>query len=639
MSYDVEGYLNSKGVQLKGNGLQRHFSCPFCKEAPEKRGRLYVNVDSTAEPPGLYTCFICGDKGGINRLRKHYGDPPLPRDSEPDQPDSFKTQEILQVAAIYYHELLGENMEPLQYLRDERGLTVETMQIHEMGWADGTLAAHLRKLGYDNKDVEATGLVDSNGRDFLRNCITIPYHSSGNVVQIRGKQIGAKYLTPPGQKVRLFNADVAWHATEAVITEGEIDALVLEQMGYFAVGVPGATSWQDPWNGYFSECRKIFIVFDRDDAGEAGAERVARALGPKSRIVKMPEAGPDGKKNDPSEWIVGKGHSKDDFQMLLIKAKGGHLLSVYDAYLEWGEVQSVNGIRLGIEAIDQRLSPGILPAQLVVYLAKTSTGKTVLMLNMFYRMIALNPNIQILFISLEQTRGDWFERARRIHRFYDFKTNDTDCLNYYKNNLMIVDKNRLTEEDLIACIEQYEFESGRRPDIVAVDYLGYWARSYKGEGYERTSAAVMALKAIAKDQRLAIITPHQVSRATRFGEEMEADAGKESGAVEETADFLMTMWTEDARKGIEQKDKKGIIKLKIAKSRHGGSGITTSLQFAQISLAMVPLGDPQAVRAKNELSMAMGGDSFETAIYRHATGDPNIHVSKAAYESWRSSFV
>lgn len=638
MGYDVEGYLRSKGVNLKLAGAnQGHFACPFCGEDPNKRGRLYVNIDPDQEPPGLFTCFLCGTRGAINKLRKQYGDKPLDSESAPVETNSQVHQEILQEAANYYHELLSENIETIRYLRDERGLSIETMQKHEIGWADGTLASHFRKIGVSLKDVEGTGLVDASGRDFLRECITIPYHVAGNVVQIRGKQIGAKYLTPPGQKARLYNADSTWTADQIVITEGELDALVVEQLGFATVGVPGATSWQDSWNGYFSEAKKVFIVFDNDTAGEAGAERVARAIGPKSRIVKMPEMGPDGKKNDPSEWIVGKGHSKDDFQMLLIKAKGGHLLSVDDGYAEWSEVQSGEGIKFGIDMLDTKIAPGLLPSQIAIMLAKSGTGKTIATLNFFQRMCIVNPDIRLLFISLEQTRGDWFERARRIYRFYNLKDRDLDTLDFFRPRLMMVDKNRISEEEMIACIDQYDFEVGQRPDLVAVDYLGYWARSFKGEAYERTGAAVMALKAIAKEYRIAVFAPHQVSRNTRYGEEMDADAGRDAGTIEETADFLFTLWSEDNRSKIQEKEKTGVMKMKIAKSRHGGTGSLMQFQWAPLSLALIPFGDPLAQQAKDEFVMAQAGDDFDTAIYRHATGDMRVRIPEADLLAWRES--
>ncbi len=623
MPADVRGYLESKGITLKQAGPENvHTGCWWCSEPEGKRGRLYINVAPEADPPGLFQCFLCGERGAYNKIRKHFGDSPLVESQEDES--SYVRHEIWREAAAYYHDLLADREDVYRWLRYERGLEIETIQKHQIGWADGTLKPFLLEKGFRLSDIQSTGLVDQNGRDFLYSHVTIPYHTAGNVTLIRGKDMTGKYLTPSKQKGRLFNSDVTWNAERLVITEGEFDALVLEQLGYAAVGVPGAAAWQPGWTDYCAETKRVFICFDNDTAGIAGAEKVARMVGPKSRIIRMPETEPGQPKNDPSEWIAKQGHTKDDFEMLLIRSRGGHLLSVDDAFTEWEEVKRLSGLRFGFEKLDAKLSPGLLPAQVMIVLAKTGTGKTLLTLNIFHRMALANPEAKILFVSLEQTRGEWFERARRIHRFYNLNDTHADCLDFFRPRLLMVDKNRVTEEELVNCIEQFEFELGQKPDLVAIDYLGYWSRSYKGDPYERTGTAVMALKAIAKEHRIAMLAPHQVNRMSKFGEELEADAGRESGLVEETADFLLLLWANDSLKGKREEEKTGELSLKLGKSRHGGAGTIQHLQFAPLSLAMIPHGDPLYQQAKNEHHMNVRGDTWEKAIYRHRTGDMSI---------------
>lgn len=638
--FDVQGYLESKGMVLKpATGSEMHTACVYCGEMQGKRGRLYINVDSTNEPLGLFYCHLCGEKGALNKLRKFYGDPPLTDKEEPQ--GLVRKHSVLQEAAQYYHELLGENEEAYRYLVEDRGLTLETIQRHQLGWADGSLTTHLRSIGFSVEDAMSSGLTKSNGKDFLFEKITIPFHSLGAVNMIRGKEIGGKYLTPPGEKARLFNVDSTYGADQVVVTEGEFDAMVVEQMGYHAVGVPGASSWQDSWNTYFDKVRKVYVVFDNDHAGQLGADKVAKAIGSKSRIVMMPEARPGEPKNDPSEWLVKKGHTKEEFHSLLTKSRGGIVVSVDDSFLEWSEVQGLDGLKFGIRGLDAKIAPGLLPAQVMVVLAKTGVGKTIFLLNMFYRVLAADPDATILFLSLEQTRGEWFERARRIHRFYHPEDSDRDCLPFYRNRLMIVDQNRVTEDELISCIDQFEFDLGKKPSLVAIDYLGYWARSYKGEPYERTGQAIMAVKAIAKDRRIPFITPHQVSRVARFGEEIEADNARDSGVVEETADFMLGLWSPDNRKGQQASERTGKLELKILKSRHGGASSRIPMQFAPLSLTMIPVGDDFDLenRARSEYAMAARGDDFETAIYRHSTGDDRTFIPSEDFDVWKKGIL
>lgn len=642
MTVDVEGYLRSKGLVLKPSSpIEIHTSCLWCNEPEEKRGRLYINIDPEGDPPGLFFCHLCSERGALQKLRKRLGDPPLRDEAPPEENDSYERNAVVQAATDFYHEALEDNIEALRYLIHDRGLSTETISRHQLGWADGTMGATLGKR-FDKGLLISTGLVKESGHDSLMNCITIPYHVSGNAVQIRGRKLNGepKYQTPSGNKARLFNSDLALSsdATEVVVCEGEFDAMVLEQIGFHAVGVPGAQSWQENWNGYFREAKRIYVVFDADEAGIRGAEKVTASIGPRSRTVRMPEIQEDGAKNDPTEWIVNKGHSSEDFWKLLHQSKGGVLLTVDDSYSEWTGLQSAEGLKLGIEMLDHHLKPGLLPAQLMLVLAKTGVGKTLLLLNLFHYMCTANDDLKILFISLEQTRGDWYERARRIYQFYHPHEKESNVLDFFRDKLYLVDKNRLSEEELIHCIEEFEMETGQKPGLIGLDYLGYWARSYKGEGYERTSAAVMALKAIAKDQRVPVIAPHQVSRLVKFGEEMEADAGRESGVVEETADFILGLWADDGRKGRVESEKTGVVNLKLLKSRHGGTGTTVHMQFAPLSLCMVPAGHPFVDQAREEHIWAQNMDTYERAAYRRGTGDKTtMSPSEEDMKSWRDS--
>jgi hypothetical protein len=256
----------------------------------------------------------------------------------------------------------------------------------------------------------------------------------------------------------------------------------------------------------------------------------------------------------------------------------------------------------------------------MVCLAKTNTGKTIMMLNWMYRMARIQPDEKFLFISLEQTRGEWWERARRIHQFYRLDHEDIDARRFWKDRLMIVDRNRITTDDFKQAIDDFEYQMGQRP-VVFLDYMGYFARGFRGEAYERTSEAIMVLKGLCKELLVTTITPHQVSRRGNDGEEFGLESARDSGVVEETADFVLTMWMPDNTLGRADEEKSGIVKLRIAKSRHGGKGQLLEYQFAPISLAMVPRGDELTARARKELEWKRRyHDNFAQAKFRHVYG-------------------
>jgi KaiC/GvpD/RAD55 family RecA-like ATPase len=659
---DVPAYLASKGLKLKGSGNNVHTTCFFCHEDPVKPGRLYINVGGE-DTAGLYLCHLCGAKGNLVTLQRHFGD-------ESEHPDAASLYTTILGRAAQFYASVNDTM-ATDFLTSERGLSAETIERHQLGFAPGRWALweHLRH-DFPRADVLATGLVverDGRCQDFLQEQVTIPYHVHGMVAAIRGREIGGKYLTPPGTKARLFNVDAAEGANEVVLTEGEFDALTLEQLGFAALGVPGAGSYQQHWNDYFVDARRVYVVFDPDQAGRAGTEKVLAILGSKAKPIDLPvEEGTEPKDVDPSFLVVDKRWGKDDFDVLFVQAARANtvLVSVQEAFIEWQDLQAASGLKLGYEVLDRLLKPGLLPGQVMVPLAKTSTGKTLLLLNMMERASHVNADVKVLFISLEQTRAEWFERARRIWYFYHpcspsshavlwkqagkigwralNQWIDQETQRYWGDRLWIIDRNRLTEEQVNSAIEEYAEITGDAPDLVLLDYLGYWANAAPGNSrYEKVSNAVMSLKAIAKEWRVPVIAPHQVSRSAEFGVEFQIDQGRESGVVEETADFALTLWNSDDLKGkqdtygktIRREDNgntgglassdhtRGSLTLKIGKSRHGGKGRECHLHMGKLSLAMVPHEDTVFFkRVCREDDWDARGITWEQAIYSHHLG-------------------
>lgn len=237
-------------------------------------------------------------------------------------------------------------------------------------------------------------------------------------------------------------------------------------------------------------------------------------------------------------------------------------------------------------------------------------------------MVPGQENLKFLFLSLEQTRGEWWERARRIHRFYNLDTDDNTAADFWREQIMIVDKNRLSPDQIRQAIDDFDYRMGQAPDVICLDYIGYFAQSFKGERYERTSDAVMGLKEITKDTRCRMVAPHQVSRMAKDGEEFGTDAARDSGAIEETSDFLFNIWSPDNTLARAEEEKQGIVSQRIAKSRNGSRGLKIDYRWGPLSLVMVPTTDPLSRLAQDEMTYNGPGyrDDWATAVWRHQTG-------------------
>ncbi len=618
---DIVEYLESKDLEVKPRGTENVSThCFFCDEGTDKAGRLYINVDEEGDKYGVFFCHLCNAKGNINTIREHFGDPKISL-----EPIKYESNPIYEIAAQYYEDRLLEHPDAYKYLADKRGLHDATIRQARLGWADGGLCNYLIQKGFDPEDMKSTGLVNRYGEDFFHNQITFPYMEHGIARSIRGKGIGKKTISLPGELPIPYGLDTAIGEKTVSICEGEIDTLTMHQMGFPTIGIPGALSFKADWVDYLDEAKRIYTILDRDKAGKAGAEKIATTLGPRVRVVELPK-----KDLDVNDWYFKYGKNRDDFDYLMRQAKGGLLISVREAYDRWLEIEGnpdLTGLKFNVPKLDEAMSFGLLPGQIVTMLARTNSGKTVMSINYFERMRMLYPDIKILYLSLEQTRNEWFERAYRIHNFYHPGATVVDTMDFWGDNFYLVDKNRVNEGQLIDSIEQFSYETDGVPDLICIDYLGYYAKGFGGSEYDQVTNAIMGIKGIAKEFQTVIYVPHQANRAGEFGKEPRMDEGRGGGTVEETSDLFITLWNPDqanAQESGEQQVNKGELYQRLKKSRQGGVGALAKYQFAPLTLAMVPTDDVLYERALAERQYALGGDDWKKAAQRHLTGNMEV---------------
>lgn len=142
------------------------------------------------------------------------------------------------------------------------------------------------------------------GHESYRGLITIPYLTAYGVTTIRYRRLsdlnpqavdledldatGAKYLTMPGDPVRIFNPEALQRGTRAIcLTEGEFDCMVAEMCGMPCIGLPGAQSWQPAWTRLLEQYDAVFFLQDDDEAGRTMAKTLAKPLRGNLRTIVM----------------------------------------------------------------------------------------------------------------------------------------------------------------------------------------------------------------------------------------------------------------------------------------------------------------------------------------------------------------
>ena len=314
--------LVSEYVRLERAGKNFKGLCPF---HTEKTPSFFVS-------PALnrFHCFGCGASGDVftflmrieglsfreamRRLAERAGielrEETLPQET-PDERDRLRR--LVYAANFFYRQCLRRAPHAQQYLT-QRGLTPETIEAFELGYApDGWdhLLRFLQRHNFSLGDAERAGLLkardDGSGYyDRFRNRITFPIHdASGRVVAFGARTIGdeePKYLNSP--ETPLFekrNTLYGWHRARsailrqraALIVEGYLDLIMLHQYGFTHSVATLGTAFTDEHAARLKRlAERVYLMFDSDAAGVRATLRAGEALaqaGIPTLIVRLPE--------------------------------------------------------------------------------------------------------------------------------------------------------------------------------------------------------------------------------------------------------------------------------------------------------------------------------------------------------------
>ena len=307
--------IEGQGHDLMRRGKDWVMRCPFHDDVSPS---LVVT-----ESKNLYHCFGCGAAGSVlDWVMKTQGvslphavqllkqdapldgmrvglvkrpAQPLPSTVEPQADD----QVLLERVVGYYHATLKESPQGQAYLTERGLMHPELIDRFKLGHANSTLAYQLpKKYTVAGKAVreqlQRVGVTRATGFEHLGGCIVVPIIGEdegdcGRVWQLYGRRTAdAKlgrndvrhlYLGAPLRGV--WNASALMAHKEIIVCEALIDAMTFWCAGYrnviAAYGVNGFT--QDHWAALKRHgTRRVLIAYDRDDAGNAAAEKLGSAL-------------------------------------------------------------------------------------------------------------------------------------------------------------------------------------------------------------------------------------------------------------------------------------------------------------------------------------------------------------------------
>lgn len=375
-------------VQLQKRGRRWVGLCPFHSEKSPSFG---VSPDKQ-----LFHCFGCGTGGDlfgyVMRIEglefpaavRHVAAAvgvELPED-RPTSPADRKREAHREslysanaVAQEIFREALEEAPDAMEYLVQTRGLSPESIERFEIGWAPPSwshLSDGLAKAGLPPDVGLELGLLGRRARDGkpydrLRGRITFPIRIPGGRIAGFGARRadwvdpdGPKYLNSPESPIYdkskvLYGLSLARDeirkARQALLVEGYLDVIVLAQAGFTHVLAGCGTALTAAHAKVLGRLTdEVLTLYDGDLAGRKATHRAAELLlasGTEVRVVPMPEG------QDPDDLVREQGAEAVGERLTAAPSAIDFFLSRARAVAAGG---GVAGTRKAVEAVRPLLS-------------------------------------------------------------------------------------------------------------------------------------------------------------------------------------------------------------------------------------------------------------------------------------------
>jgi DNA primase len=309
----IERLAEARGVKLKRHGKELLGLCPFhedhspslcidpvknvwhCKGACGEGGDVIKWVMKAEGVSFRHACELLRQEAPLTArsagaVVKESTVPKLPPLFGPTVGD----QAVLGIVVSYYHETLKNSPQAQQYLV-QRGLqSSEMVKQFRLGYSNRTLTYRVpdknRKQGEEQRGrLENLGILRKSGHEHFNGSVVIPiFNLQGEVVEMYGRKITRalrentplhSYLSGPLRGV--WNEEALVASKQIILCEALIDALTFWCAGYRHVTASyGVNGFTDDHRAAFRKhgTKKIYIAYDRDEAGERAAQSLAKEL-------------------------------------------------------------------------------------------------------------------------------------------------------------------------------------------------------------------------------------------------------------------------------------------------------------------------------------------------------------------------
>ena len=557
-------------VKDPGNKMHPHYSCFPCKA----NGRGYYDIiELYAEHSGL----DMNDAGLYDSIYSYYGliitegtiDTPRSANKPQEAPKKEQAEEEPQTDYLSYLRACAEAND-YSYLQ-ARGISQEVQKRFMIGY-DATW----KHPKAPNAPASPRCIIPSSRYTYLARDTRqeVPEEAKGYIKSKVGNNappFNLKALT--GESLVIF------------ITEGEIDALSVEEVGYTSCGLGGAskaTAFIKALNANYKG--QVFVILADNDENGTG-DRAREIIEEGFKQMQAPYIVGELKAHDPNEALI---EDREGFKAtldslyhkalaMLEEEKGNeyNALELLDYFKNIESIAPAYEVGTGFPELDKNLYGG-LHEGLYIIGAISSLGKTTFSLQLADQ-VAKSGN-DVIFFSLEMSKHEIIAKSisrytyeiagervvapsfkrvakdtqhilngRRYSEYAEVeKQTIREAIEKYENqvapNLYIYEGRykgeRLTAEHIRQIVANHIEATGKKP-LIIIDYLQILAPANdRSTDKQATDENVFCLKEISRDYNIPVFAISSFNREN-YTAPVSMQSFKESGAIEYSSDILL----------------------------------------------------------------------------------------------------
>lgn len=552
------------------NGEIRPKYCPFCGGGQKKDANTFAMNAET----GTFNCLRkkCDVQGSFWDICRHFG----------EHPEGYKVEDAVR-----------QPPKKKQYKKQKVKARKPGRKVEQ----------YLAKRGFSRETWQRRGVKEKNG------AIMFPYHENGELVLVKYRRPekytgkGSKYWQEGGGKPVLWGMDGCDPRKPLIITEGECDALALDEAGVDnAVSIPfgvSNTDWIEECWEFLEQFDKIILWVDNDDSGRDMLQEVVPRLGEWRCYIAH------GKHNDANEELY-----KEGTDAVIEATKNAEEVPIR-RLVRMSEVETLDPSKMGrafsgISHIN-RLLGGYIYGTITLWTGDNAAGKSTFLSQEMIECV--DRQIPVVIYSGELPHGllrYWMhlqmagqgsirEKPDQVENrsvYYVPKEIEQRLVMWYRDYLFLYDHLQQNgPQDIIDVFTNAARRHGCKvfllDNLMAVNYGGR-----KGEYYHRQSEFVTRLKEFADKFNCHV---HIVAHPKKSDERLTKDDIAGLKELSNKADNAIAIHRieEDNQDNFEENVQDCDAVIDILKSRiYGKQNVSVGLFFEEMSKRFFQPSDP-----------------------------------------------